>query len=477
VSTVSRRRALADVGAQLGLRGLNLALGVVVTVLLVRALGPDQFGQWSTVLAVVSILTYFGDIGLQQAAVSRTAGDPEEARLWIGALLTLRLALCVPAALIGACVIAVVAKDTRMLITGFILCGAILLSALSASQALFQIQVRNDLTASFELANGLAWGAAVIALYLVDAGMVVFAAAFIGAGVLSTCGQLAYAVRRFGLRPTWSRARWRQLVSVGLPVGVAGMLILAYGRIDQILVFELAGDRAAGLYGAAYRIFERAAILPATVMTTVYPLLAAARGTDMERMRRVFVQSGELLLLASLPFLVYTAVESERLVGVLFGAGFLPAATALVVLMGAFVLVCFGYLAGFTVTTLELQRRFVRYAVVGLIFNAGANLLLIPRFGFVAAAWITLLTEVVVLTPTFVDILRAMGLRPPLARSARIAAAGALLGAALLGLRAVGAPLAATAVAAALLYPGLLLALRGVEPSELRALRRPDPAA
>lgn len=45
--SASRSHAGRDVAIQIGARGLNLALGVAVTVLLARALGDDGFGEWS----------------------------------------------------------------------------------------------------------------------------------------------------------------------------------------------------------------------------------------------------------------------------------------------------------------------------------------------------------------------------------------------------------------------------------------------
>ena len=79
----------------------NLALGVVVTLVIVRALGKAGFGEWSTIFAVTQIATNFGELGLPQVAVSRAASDPPRETQWLGALLSLRLALAIPDALLA----------------------------------------------------------------------------------------------------------------------------------------------------------------------------------------------------------------------------------------------------------------------------------------------------------------------------------------------------------------------------------------
>ena len=84
---VGKRRIAGDIGIQVVARAGNLVLGVVVTLILVRALGVRGFGQWSTLLAIAQIATSFGDLGLTQVAVSRAARNPETEADWLGALL------------------------------------------------------------------------------------------------------------------------------------------------------------------------------------------------------------------------------------------------------------------------------------------------------------------------------------------------------------------------------------------------------
>src|SRR3954468_12536206 len=113
--SVSGRRATADIAGQLVGRVLNVALGVVVTVLLVRALGEDDFGKWSTILAVVQITGYLGALGLEQIAVRKAAEEPHREMEWIGGLLSLRLALAVPVTAISAITLLVIDDSPSML--------------------------------------------------------------------------------------------------------------------------------------------------------------------------------------------------------------------------------------------------------------------------------------------------------------------------------------------------------------------------
>ena len=76
------RRAAGDVVGQVVARGLNALLGVAVTIVLVRGLGPSRYGDWSALLAVIAIVGYLTSLGLEEVAVRQAAMDrPRESHL------------------------------------------------------------------------------------------------------------------------------------------------------------------------------------------------------------------------------------------------------------------------------------------------------------------------------------------------------------------------------------------------------------
>jgi O-antigen/teichoic acid export membrane protein len=471
---VTGRRATADVLAQIVGRVLNLALGVVVTLVIVRSLGDERFGQWSTVFAVVTIAGYFASLGLEPTAVRRAAAERAREPDWIGALITLRLALAVPVALVAAGVILALAPDAEMRATGLIATGTLLLSAPGALRSVFQLRVRNYVPIVVMTVNSVLWGAAVVAIATADGGMVAFAVAFLGVACVTNALQAVLGLRAAPVRLRGSRRLWGDLARAGVPLGIASLLTVAYGRIDQVIVFQAAGERDAGLYGAVYRILDSAEFIPIALMTTLFPIIAAAHPLDSDRVHRLFQRSIDSLALASLPILAFAVAAADPTVRALFGSEFADAAPALPVLMGAFVLICFGYLAGNMIIVLELQRRFVVIATVALVVNVALNVVLVPEFGFMAATWVTLGTEALVLTLAMREVLRRIELRPGLGRVARSAAAAAAMGGAVFALRETGAPFGALAAAAAVLYPTLALAARAFDPQELAALVRKE---
>lgn len=470
---VSSRRAVADVAAQLGGQGVNLALGVVTTVVIVRALGATRYGQWATILATIELVAAVGTLGLEQVAVRHATQDREREGAWVGAATSLQLLIAVPVIAVFLGVIALIAADREMLVAGVVLSVLFLTSALSILRVVFQLHVRNHVVVAFTTANSVIWAGSVIAIAALGGGLVPFALAFAVTAVLVQGTLALVAVRAIHVRWRGARALWPTLARVGISVGIAAALTFAYGRIDQILVYELASDSAdVGQYAAMYKILDNAGFVPIAVMTTLFPIMAGLFPAQPQRLHRLIQIAIDYLTIISLGALALTIAAAGPIVELLFGADYAPGASILPILFAAFVPICIGNVAGNMVIATDLQRRYIWYAAVGLVLNVALNVLLIPSYGIKAAAWVTFLTEVVVVSVTLATVLRRIEMSLSLRRIglAAVAATGAAL--AVWGLRQASAGALLLVAAMAVVYPLLLVGLRAVDIDEVRGLLR-----
>jgi O-antigen/teichoic acid export membrane protein len=479
-SRVTPRRAAADVAVQLLGQIFNLALGVGVTLLVVRALGRTRFGEWSTILALLQIIGFFASFGLEGVAIKFASGDPDHEREWIGGYVTFIAMLTVPVTFACVVILQIISTSSEMRTASLLLSGTLLVSAVSTLSSVFRLRVQNHFTVFFTTANSILWGGAVVAVTIWGGGMIVLAAAFLASNAIVQLSMAAWAMHLSPVKLRGSWSRWPDLVRVGVPVGIGWMITVAYGRIDQVLVFELAPSHAdAGIYGAIYRVLDQAAFAPAAVMTTLFPLISAAHPVDMARVRRLVQFALDNLAIVSFPVFAFSLVAARPLVVALFGLDFVRGSTALPVLMGAYVAICFGYVAGYLSIVTGIQKRFIRYALIGLVVNLALNFALIPSTGFHGAAWATLATELVVVGLELGAVLRMIELRLHGRRLLATALAAALSGAAVYAVRQTGDSLAMLVPVMLVLYPLLLLALKALDLDEIRELlrRRAAPAA
>jgi O-antigen/teichoic acid export membrane protein len=208
------------------------------------------------------------------------------------------------------------------------------------------------------------------------------------------------------------------------------------------------------------------------VMVTLFPIMAGLFPADPPRLRRMMQVAVDYLSFVALGGLALTIVAAEPIIELLYGPEFTSGSTVLTILIAAFIPICIGNVAGNMVVAMDLQRRYIWLATLGLVFNVALNLALIPRYGIEAAAWVTLGTEVLVVSLATAMVLRRIEMRLSLRRLvlALVAATAAAL--AVYGLRQVGAGAIVLILAMTALYPALLIALRALDLEQLRRLLR-----
>ena len=467
------RRATADVILQVVGRLLNLLLGVVATAVLARKLGTAGFGEWSTILLIPGLLGNLNNLGFLQVAVRRAAAEQDSR--WLGALVSIRIALSVPTTLMSILVVALVASGTEMLVAGIIVALQGLLAGAAALTSVFQVQVRNDLPILTMTINSVLWTAAIILIASAGGELVAYAVALTAIAAVTTSMEALIAIRRIRVPVRGTRRLWSELVRTAVPLSIGSLLILAYAKIDGLIVYTISGSSAAGLYGSVCRIVEQAGFVPLSLVITLMPIVSRLYPSRVGDARRLLQFALDVLAMFSLPALGFTLVASRPLMELIYGPHFVAASTALPILMGAFVLICCGYALGVFTLVLGLQSRFARYALAALCVNVALNLVFVPPYGYLAAAWVTLVTEALIMVLTGRAVLRGLAQRLQFGRLLRVALAATVSAGVTLALRELGVNVIGLLVAASLAQLAALFALRALRPDELRALLRRDP--
>ncbi len=156
----------------------------------------------------------------------------------------------------------------------------------------------------------------------------------------------------------------------------------------------------------------------------------------------------------------------------LLGSEFSASSGTLAVLMGVFGLTAFGYLAGYLVIVQRMQWTYVRIGLAGLAINVVGNLALVPSYGIIAAAWVTIATEVFVIGLSLRANLRRLEMRLSVRRLWRVLVCTAIAGLVTYGLREAGLGVVLVCLLASAVTGAALLALRTWTLAELRSVRR-----
>ena len=373
-------------------RVVRIGLGLTVSVLVARYLGPHDFGLLSFAISFVSLWSVATTLGLdnilQRELSVRTGID--DARRLIRIAVAMRLCgASLVVAFLGAFLAASDWQaETHALI--LIVACATIPQAATSIEAYFLAQVQGFRVAMPRILAAVAGSGAKLALVWFGLPVVWFAAcAVLESAVAALMLWRLYRVHlgREARAAPLDLAQGAGLLKEGWPLMLSVLATSVYMRIGEVMLLQMAGPEAVGHYGVAVALSEGWYFVPVTLCATLFPALMRARsagpGHYHDRLQRLY----DLMVWIGLAVAVPLTFLSEPLIRWLYGEAYAPAGEVLAIHIWAGVLVSLGVASGRWL----IAEGFVRFAfyraALGAIVNVALNLVLIPRAGVVGAAW------------------------------------------------------------------------------------------
>jgi len=386
-----RRNAVLALGAEISAG----AFTAVLTLYLVRKLGPAQFGVFALAMSIGALVMLPADFGISQsaarflaegrgsrAAMTRVLGTALRMKLVASALIgALLFALAGPIASayglpdllwpLRAMAVAVFAQSVLGLFrTSFEAIGRMGADwAMVASESAVETSASIALVALGAGAAGAVWGRA------------------IGYGVGIAVG-LGLAIRLLGfdvLRPRRTdRTLVRRLTSYGFALLIVDGVYAAFAQIDVLLVGAILGAGAAGVFSAPMRVVTLL-LYPAAALTAgVAPRMA--RSADGEPNVAALERGLSLLLVIHLLAVTPLLVWAGPLVDLVLGSGYGEAADVLRALTPFILLAGPARLLTVSVNYLGEARKRIVVVLAALALNIAVDVVLISKIGVVGAA-------------------------------------------------------------------------------------------
>ena len=259
----------------------------------------------------------------------------------------------------------------------------------------------------------------------------------------------------------------RRWLRMAMPFALGAFLTNVYFRADVTILQHFKPFQEVGWYTFAYKPFEALQFVPLAVQAAVYPLLAVYYRDSRERLGAAYARFFKVLVVLGWPLTVGTFVLAVP-VGRLFQL-FPQSIPSLRILALAIVFLFIN--SSFTAMLYAIDRQdlFAWTTAIAVVVNVGLNLAFIPRFGYLAASAITVVTEAAFSVAAWWFVSRVERLRW-LRVSWRTLLAGLAMGVAVLPLA--GRSILIAAPVGAAVYAAALWLLRAVDRSELRLLTR-----
>jgi O-antigen/teichoic acid export membrane protein len=166
-------------------------------------------------------------------------------------------------------------------------------------------------------------------------------------------------------------------------------------RFDTVLLNISQGDDATGTYNAAYTLVFSVVVISNVINTSLYPTLTRQATNAPETLPAIYGRALKGLLILSLPLAVGGWALAGQIIERLYGDQYAGSVWVLQVVIWAVPLMFVSEFLGYVVLIGRRERSVARAVGISSLANVAGNLALIPLFGIVAAATMTVVTEAV----------------------------------------------------------------------------------
>jgi polysaccharide transporter, PST family len=397
---INNRKELQDVIANTSWlfadRVLRMGVGLLVGVWVARHLGVVQFGVFNYANAFVALFITVSNLGLPSLVVRTITHEPGNIPHILGTTFLLQLGGGIASFLLSTIAISILRHDDPLMISLVaIFASAGIFQAFDTIDLRFQAQVQSKYTV---IAKNIAFSVvAMLKIVLINlhAPLLAFAVAQLVEVAIGAVGLIViYKIQGYSLwvwRWSWTLAK--TLLKESWSLILSGLAIIIYMKVDQIMLGEMVGNQAVGLYSSSARISEIWYFIPTAITSSLAPAIYSAKkeGNDFLYYRRIR-QLLRLLSCISIVIAVPISLLSETIVTLLFGNEYAGAAPILSIHIWAALFAFSGVGASLWFVAEELTYIAFRRTLIGAIVNVLLNILLIPTYSGVGAAVATLIS-------------------------------------------------------------------------------------
>ena len=372
-------------------------ISFIFTIFIIRWLGDEDYGKYSLIWSYVVIFSLFSDAGLGLYAIREIAKKQSNSQYIAGNIIVMRLILALVATALIVVSVWMLGHSGDFLFQVFLASLILLLYAVQDPfDAVLQANERFDRSAGAIIAGLFVFVSVGIILLLFGwhiTGIII--ARLLNVVVSALLAWKLLAGYRRDLQWKILPRLWLGIIRVSLPFGLIKLWLNWSSRIGLIILAWFWTDQIVGWYGAAYNMLLGIIVLSSSINAAFYPALSRQYTQDQSLLPRIYEFALKYLLILSLPIAAFVSLLADKIVHLLYGAEFAPAAAALAIIVWIFPLVSISEFLRYVLLVINHEYVVVRIMVLGVLLNAALNLWLIPIYGFLAAAIVAFMVEFV----------------------------------------------------------------------------------
>jgi len=380
----------------MGEKIITMGVGFLVTVLVARYLGPEQYGILAYALSLTALFATAGHMGLGGLVVREIVKKPEARPETLGTSMGLKFFGFALGFILLIAYALLFEEQQGLEFWALVIVGtSLLFRPFTVIDFWFQSQVQSKYTAISNLTSLLLTAGIKVLLVVLGANLLLFAFAPLVQAVLAGIFFLAFFYAKANLPlMSWrfSLERAKELLSQGWVILLGALFATVYLKIDQVMLRWFSGAKEVGVYAVAASLSEAWYFVPTAIVASLFPRLISLRDTDPLRYRERLQQVFELLFVIALAVAIFMTFMASPLIDLFFGEKYTASAPILAIHIWA---ALFIFMRAAFSKWILIEDALVFSLITqgfGALANVVLNYILMPHYAGYGAAIATLLS-------------------------------------------------------------------------------------
>jgi O-antigen/teichoic acid export membrane protein len=333
-------------------------------------------------------------LGLESISIRELVKQPGRRDDILGSVFLLRLVGGIVTIILIAITLYFSGEPTDISILILIVSTSAIFQSFSVIDYYFRAEVKAKYSVYVMAASVLFMSALKILLIILEAPLIYFAIVFSVEFFAAATGFLiVYKYNKLKIiNWKFSKEIAINLLKDSWPLILSGLVVAIYMKIDQVMIKNILDSEDLGYYAAAVRISEAWYFIPIALTNSLFPAIVNAKNVNekfyLNRMQKLY----DLLAWMAIAIAVPVSIFSSDIINILYGSEFRSAAPVLTIYIWAGVAVFLGVASSQYLITENFTKLSFFRTLIGMVFNVILNLLLIPKYGIIGAAYATLIS-------------------------------------------------------------------------------------
>lgn len=368
------------------------------TILIARYLGVSDYGILGFAISLSGILSILIDLGISSHIVRHIATDYDSAPKYLGNALPLK-SLFAAGTFLLTLIILICLNSNELTITVTLLftIEMIVKSFIGLLNGSFQAFEEGKYQGiGNTILNSILLIFILISIFT-DLGILAIAISYILANIIALIYEY-YVLRKHVVHPKFEfdTQFWKQITLLSIPFAANGLLYSIYYSVDVVMLTNLVGDYASGIYNAAYKLISVLTLFYSIYVAVIFPVMSKFFENDKKLLIISYEKSIKYLMLIIIPLAMGTMFYSLDIIQLIYGHEYDLSSQPLSILIWT---VCLLFISGPGNTLLTASHKelsVTKIYAIAAAFNIILNFIMIPYLSYNGAAITTVLSDILI---------------------------------------------------------------------------------